>query len=68
MPRTAESRRRIMVTGAASGIGRATARLFAEEGASLVLLDRHLISLGVKQGGVGLPLSDSWGARRCSTN
>ncbi|MEU4895103.1 SDR family oxidoreductase [Streptomyces sp. NPDC044780] len=32
--------RRIAVTGAASGIGRATAHLFAQEGASLVLLDR----------------------------
>jgi NAD(P)-dependent dehydrogenase (short-subunit alcohol dehydrogenase family) len=32
--------RRIAVTGAASGIGRATARLFAQEGASLALLDR----------------------------
>ncbi|MCX4647038.1 SDR family NAD(P)-dependent oxidoreductase [Streptomyces sp. NBC_01446] len=32
--------RRIAVTGAASGIGRATALLFAQEGASLALLDR----------------------------
>ncbi|MEU6443108.1 SDR family oxidoreductase [Streptomyces sp. NPDC047046] len=32
--------RRIAVTGAASGIGRATARLFSQEGASLALLDR----------------------------
>ncbi|MGW0792754.1 SDR family NAD(P)-dependent oxidoreductase [Streptomyces sp. NPDC002911] len=32
--------RRIAVTGAASGIGRATARLFAQEGATLALLDR----------------------------
>lgn len=32
--------RRIIVTGAASGIGRSTAQLFAEEGASLCLLDR----------------------------
>ncbi|MDV6281767.1 SDR family NAD(P)-dependent oxidoreductase [Rhodococcus jostii] len=32
--------RRIVVTGAASGIGRATARLLASEGASVALLDR----------------------------
>ena len=33
--------RRIVVTGAASGIGRRTALLFAEEGASLTLVDRN---------------------------
>lgn len=32
--------RRILITGAASGIGRSTARLFAAEGAALTLLDR----------------------------
>ncbi|WP_239142584.1 SDR family NAD(P)-dependent oxidoreductase [Variovorax sp. WS11] len=32
--------RRILITGAASGIGRATATLFAAEGAALTLLDR----------------------------
>lgn len=32
--------RRIVVSGAAAGIGRATARLFAQEGATLALLDR----------------------------
>ncbi|WP_137890261.1 SDR family oxidoreductase [Ramlibacter sp. 2FC] len=32
--------RRIVITGAASGIGRTTAQLFAREGASLALLDR----------------------------
>lgn len=35
------SGRRIVITGAASGIGRATAELFAAEGAQLVLLDRN---------------------------
>ncbi len=34
------SGRKILITGAASGIGRATAELFAKNGASLVLLDR----------------------------
>jgi NAD(P)-dependent dehydrogenase (short-subunit alcohol dehydrogenase family) len=33
--------RRILITGAASGIGRSTAQLFAAEGAALTLLDRN---------------------------
>ncbi len=33
--------RRILITGAASGIGRASAELFASEGAALALLDRN---------------------------
>ncbi|MDA1097683.1 MAG: SDR family NAD(P)-dependent oxidoreductase [Proteobacteria bacterium] len=33
--------RRILITGAASGIGRASAELFAREGAALALLDRN---------------------------
>ncbi|XFF02265.1 SDR family NAD(P)-dependent oxidoreductase (plasmid) [Bradyrhizobium guangxiense] len=35
------SGRRIVITGAASGIGRTTAQLFAAEGASVALLDRN---------------------------
>jgi len=42
--------RRIVITGAASGIGRATAELFAEEGASLALLDRNEAGLAGLQG------------------
>lgn len=37
--------RRIVVTGAASGIGRAIAQLFAEEGAALALFDRDAAGL-----------------------
>ena len=49
--------RRIVVTGAASGIGRATAQLFAREGASLALLDRDergVADTGRETGGLGL--------------
>jgi NAD(P)-dependent dehydrogenase (short-subunit alcohol dehydrogenase family) len=38
--------RRIVVTGAASGIGRQTARLFAAEGATVIALDRQRIAQG----------------------
>ena len=38
--------RRILITGAASGIGRATAELFGKEGAKLALLDRANSGLG----------------------
>jgi len=37
--------RRLLVTGAASGIGRRTAQLFAAEGAALILLDRSAEAL-----------------------
>lgn len=38
--------RRIVVTGAASGIGRQTALLFAAEGATVIVLDRQPIAKG----------------------
>lgn len=38
--------RRIVITGAASGIGRCTAQLFAAEGAAVTLLDRDAEGLG----------------------
>lgn len=37
--------RRILITGAASGIGRATAQLFAQQGAALTLIDRNAAGL-----------------------
>jgi len=39
--------RRIIITGAASGIGRSTALLFAQEGASLALFDRDASGLAL---------------------
>ncbi|WIW89445.1 SDR family oxidoreductase [Sphingobium sp. V4] len=45
--------RKALITGAASGIGRAVARLFAEQGAALVLLDRHGDALHAVAGETG---------------
>ncbi|MBX3597708.1 MAG: SDR family oxidoreductase [Rhizobiaceae bacterium] len=51
--------RRIVITGAAAGIGRATAELFAAEGASLALLDRDATSLGELAGeAISVDVSD----------
>ena len=52
--------RRIVITGAASGIGRRTAQLFAAEGAALTLLDRdagHLSAATAATGGLAVTLT-----------
>jgi NAD(P)-dependent dehydrogenase (short-subunit alcohol dehydrogenase family) len=46
--------RRIVITGAASGIGRRTAQLFAGEGAALTLLDRDAGHLSAATGGLAV--------------
>ena len=49
--------RRILITGAASGIGRRTAELFAAEGAALTLLDcdrKRLASVARETGGTAV--------------
>ncbi len=51
--------RRVVVTGAASGIGRATAELFHREGARLALIDRDaaaLAAVAAATGAIALPL------------
>jgi len=60
-----------LVTGSATGIGNSVARLFAEHGASLILIDRNqppneataaeLERSGVKVKAVGLDLRDRAG-------
>lgn len=47
--------RRIVITGAASGIGFATAQLFAAEGAQVALLDANAAALGPAARGLGAP-------------
>lgn len=49
--------RRILITGAASGMGRATAQLFASEGARLALLDKNgpeVVALATQLQGFGV--------------
>ena len=45
--------RRVLVTGAASGIGLAVARLFVAEGASVAMLDRNASSLAAAANELG---------------
>lgn len=46
-------RKTVLVTGAASGIGRATAELFAREGANLVIADRDEAGLAATHSTIG---------------
>ena len=46
--------RKILVTGAASGMGRDIARLFAGEGAALALLDRNAEGVAAVAGELGM--------------
>ncbi|MGF7162392.1 NAD(P)-dependent dehydrogenase (short-subunit alcohol dehydrogenase family) [Rhodoligotrophos appendicifer] len=57
--------RRILITGAASGIGRATAELFAAEGAGLALLDRDQTGLaGLSGTAVAVDVADEVSVRQ----
>jgi NAD(P)-dependent dehydrogenase (short-subunit alcohol dehydrogenase family) len=47
------SGRRVLITGAASGMGQEIARLFAQEGAALALLDRNAAGLSETAGSLG---------------
>ena len=52
--------RRMLITGAASGIGRRTAELFAAEGARVALLDRNEAALAQSvTGGNAAPFTAS---------
>ena len=46
--------RKVLVTGAASGMGRDIARLFAAEGAALALLDRNEAGVAAVAGELGM--------------
>ena len=61
--------RRVLITGAASGIGRRTALLFAAEGAALTLLDRsmeRLAEVARETGGLADPKRTGGRLRSCS--
>jgi NAD(P)-dependent dehydrogenase (short-subunit alcohol dehydrogenase family) len=49
--------RRVLVTGAASGIGLATSRLFAAEGAAVAMLDRDAEKLGLEAKDLGVAVA-----------
>lgn len=56
----------VCVTGAAGGIGAATARAFAAEGARLILLDRHAAALdGIKAVSWAVDLADPDAVAAC---
>lgn len=63
----------VLVTGAARGIGEATARAFARAGASLYLIDREADALAAVAGSLGaaselVDVSDEQTLRRCVQN